>query len=328
MIKRALVTGGAGFVGHHLVRVLLDKGCQVLAVDNFSAGKQEHVTGLRNHPTFELARTDLTSGKSVAAVVSAFQPDTVFHLAAVHFIPYCTAHPTETINVNVLGTQHILDAVSNTDSVGKFIFISSAAVYKPQDEPNVEDETPTGAFDIYGLSKLFGEGLVQYYRKIRPEVTFINARLFNVYGPGETNPHVLPDILDCIAESRPLALGNVEPKRDFIYVKDVADALWALAEKCTQGTEVNVATGWEYSVRELVDCIAELIGRELPITPDASKFRKSERMHLVGDISRLRQLTGWAPKYSLREGLRELLEFEGLLKRSQPASRISAGEAV
>ena len=328
MAKRTLVTGGAGFVGHHLVRLLLENGCEVLALDNSSAGKHEHLAALRNHPGFSLTEADLTDEKAVAAAASPFQPDTVFHLAAVHFIPYCTAHPTETINVNVLGTQHVLDAVSNTPSVRKFIFISSAAIYRPQDEANVEDKTPTGAFDIYGLSKIFGEGLIKYYRKICPEVTFINARLFNVYGPGETNPHVLPDILDCIAESRGLSLGNVDPKRDFIYVKDVADALWALAEICTQGTEVNVATGQEYSVRELVDCIAELIGRELKITQDPSKFRKSERMHLVGDIGRLQQLTGWAPRYSLREGLRELLECEGLLERRQPDSPVSAQETM
>lgn len=326
--KRALITGGAGFAGHHLAELVLNKGCRVRVLDDFSVGTRENLAALTGRAGFSLTVTDLRDAQATAAAVADFRPDVVFHLAAVHFIPYCSTHPTETVKINVVGTQHLLEAVGNTPSVRKFIFASTADVYRPQDAPNAEDETPTGSFDIYGISKLFGEELIRYYRRMCPDVTFVIARLFNIYGPGETNPHVLPDIFGHMGESDTLPLGNVEPKRDFIYVTDVADALWALGAESTPAAEVNVATGKEYSVRELVDCIAELTGRKLTITRDPAKFRESERMHLVGDPGKIRRLTGWRPKHTLREGLAELLEHEGFIERPRRGARPGAREAA
>ena len=328
MATKALITGGAGFVGHHLARLLLENGCSVLVLDNFSVGRRENIASLMDRPGFDLTITDLTDEKATAEAVAKFQPEVVFHLAAIHFIPYCSKHPTETIKNNVVGIQHLLEAVRNTPSVRRFIFASTADIYKPQDGPNIEDKTPVGSFNIYGISKIFGENLTRYYREICPDVTFINARFFNVYGPGETNPHVLPDILGYMAKSDTLPLGNVEPKRDYIYVTDLAEALWALAADSTPSTEVNLATGKEYSVREVVDCIAELTGRKLTITRDPDKFRKSERMHLVGDRSKIRRLTGWTPKHSLKEGLAELLQDEGFIEERRPAVRPRITEAA
>jgi len=314
-------------VGHHLARLLVDRGCSVLVVDDLSVGKRENLAPLMDRPGFELVVADITDEKAAAAAVAKFQPEVIFHLAAIHFIPYCSAHPTETMKINVVGTQHLLEAARNAASVRRFIFASTADIYKPQDGPNLEDETPTGSFNIYGISKLFGEELLRYYRGICPDVSFIGARFFNVYGPGETNPHVLPDILEHLAESDTLPLGNIEPKRDFIYVTDVAEALWALAAHSTPATEVNVATGTEYSVKELVDCIAELTGRELITVQDPAKFRATERMHLLGDNGKIRRLTGWRPKYTLKDGLAELLKQEGFIGQPQ-ARRVHIREAV
>ncbi len=328
MATKALITGGAGFVGHHLARLLLENGCSVLVLDNFSVGKRENIASLMEHPDFDLTVTDLTDEKATAEAVAKFQPEVVFHLAAIHFIPYCNEHPTETIKNNVVGIQHLLEAVRNTPSVRRFVFASTADIYRQQDEPNLEDETPVGSFNIYGISKIFCENLTRYYLKICPDVTFVNARFFNIYGPGETNPHVLPDILGYLAESDTLPLGNVDPKRDYIYVTDVAEALWAMSASSTPSTEVNVGTGKEYSVRELVDCIAELTGRGLTITHDPAKFRRSERMHLVADIGKIRRLTGWVPKHSLKEGLAELLQDEGIIEDHRPAARSRIPEAA
>jgi UDP-glucose 4-epimerase len=328
MTNRALITGGAGFVGHHLAGLLLENGCDVLVLDNFSVGKWENIVPFVGRARFGLAVADVTDERAVAAAMDHFRPETVFHLAAIHFIPYCTAHPTETMQVNALGTQHLLEAARNTPSARRFVFASTADVYKPQDGHNVEDETPTGSLNIYGITKLCGEDLIRYYRTTCPEITFTCARFFNVYGPGETNPHVLPDIFAGMAESDRLRLGDVSPKRDFVYVTDVARALCALAESAAAGTEVNVATGREYSVRELVKCIGELTGRELTIERDPARFRPSERMHLVGDIRKIRRLTGWEPAYSLESGLAELLAHEGLIRPGEPVQGSLALKAV
>lgn len=324
MPRKVLITGGAGFVGHHLTRLLLENGCSVLVLDDFSVGTWKHIAPMMDQPGIGLVMTDLTNAPATAKAVARFQPDVVFHLAALHFIPYCSAHPSETVKVNVLGTQHLLEAVRNTSSVKKFVFASTADIYKPQDGPNVEDETPTGSANIYGITKLFGEDLIQHYRRTCLDTTFVIARFFNIYGPGDTNPHVLPDVLSYMAaESDTLPLGNVDAKRDYVYVTDVAEALWALADDATPAVEVNVATAKEYSVRELVDCIAALTGRRLTITQDPAKFRPCERMHLVGDIGKIRRLTGWTPTHTLTDGLAELLAHEGLIghRRLDPGLR-------
>ena len=311
--KRALVTGGAGFVGHHLARKLLEEGCSVMVLDNFAVGKRENIAALMDHPDFQLSETDLRDEKAAAEAVAAFAPTVVFHLAAIHFIPYCSEHPTETIKVNVVGIQHLLEAVRNTPSVKRFVFASTADVYVPQDTPNLEDRTPTGSFNIYGISKLICEDLIRYYGAICPDVTFVCARLFNVYGPEETNPHVMPDILNYMAHSNTLPLGNVEPKRDYVYVTDVADAFIALSGDDVPATTANVATGREYSVKELVEMMGKLTGRDLVIVRDPSKFRLSERMHLIGDNGKISRLTRWSPKHTLAEGLAKLLEHRGLM---------------
>jgi UDP-glucose 4-epimerase len=312
--RKALITGGAGFIGHHLARLLLDEGLQVLVLDNLSVGKHENIAPLKDLPGFGLAVTDMTDEEACLDVVARFLPDVVFHLAAIHFIPYCSAHPVETIRTNVLGTQHLLEALKSAPSVKRFIFASTADVYQPQEGPNIEDETPLGRFNIYGVSKLFGEELIRYYTKISPEVTFVIARLFNTYGPGETNPHVIPDILTYMRDSNNLMLGNVESKRDFIYASDVAEALIALSDESVPATVLNIATGEEYSVRELVQTIAEITGRDLEIVQDPDRFRPSERSHLLGDISKICQLTQWRPKHSLKDGLTKLLEWESVIK--------------
>ena len=317
--KKALVTGGAGFVGHHLARLLLDDGWEVLALDNFSFGRRENVAPLMDHPRFGLTVTDLTDEDHCSEVVGQFSPNVVFHLAALHFIPYCSDHPSQTMRVNVMGCQHLLETVRNTATVERFIFASTADVYRPQDGANNEEKTPTGSFNIYGISKLFGEDLIRYYRQAAPDVTFVCARFFNIYGPGETNPHVIPDILEYMRASDLLNLGNIEPKRDLVYVTDVAEALVHLAASSVPSTEVNVATGTEHSIREVVRLIAELTGRDLKILRDPAKFRQTDRMHLLGDISKIQRLTGWKPRHSLAEGLAELLEAEGLIPAASAA---------
>jgi len=328
MSPKALITGGAGFVGHHLAELLLRERCQVLALDDFSVGTRENVAPLIGRPGFELALVDVTDAEATVAAVAEFEPDIVFHLAATHFIPYCRAHPTETVATNVLGTQNVLEAVRGAASVRKLVFASTADIYQPQDGPNVEDETPTGSLNIYGVTKLLGEGLIGHYREVCPDVSFVIARFCNVYGPGETNPHVLPDILDAMTESDALPLGNVEPKRDLVYVTDVTEALWALADLSVPSTVVNVGTSREYSVRELVERIAALTGRSLVITRDPARFRESERMHLVSDIRKIRELTGWSPRHSLDDGLTELLECEGFIEPQGQAGRQRLREAV
>ena len=157
MIK-TLVTGGAGFVGSCLVRRLLERGHQVVVLDDMSRGSRANLPSDENLLIIE---GDIRDEGSLREAM-ADRPNHVFHLAALHYIPYCNAHPNKTISVNVHGTQCVLSAVREAGTVEKLIFASTAAVYAPASTPHVESEVPT-PIDIYGVSKLFGEALGRAY---------------------------------------------------------------------------------------------------------------------------------------------------------------------
>lgn len=300
------MTGGAGFVGSSLVRELLrSTGASVFVLDNLCNGKRDL---LPVSDRLTVAELDLTDGAAVAGAVADVRPDWVFHLAALHFIPYCNAHPAECLHVNVVGTQHLLDACREQPPAA-LVAVSSMAVYPIRDGANAETD-PAGPTDVYGLSKLANEQQVALFATQAPTRCAM-ARLSNVYGPNETNPHVIPAILEQIARGRTeIDLGNVKPQRDYIYVADVAEAFLALARKNQQSFRVfNVGTGSEYSVEEIVTRLAEISGLPLKIRVASDRVRPSDRMHLLADLTRISGEVGWRPRYDLRGGLAALWDW-------------------
>src|SRR6266540_5040389 len=188
--ETSLVTGGAGFIGSELVRQLLDEGQKVIVYDNLSFGRRSNLPPSKN---LRLVKGDLVDTGKLHAVLKQWKPHTVFHLAALHFIPYCNSHPQETVRVNVEGTESVLQACRNT-SVECLIYASTAAVFGIRSGHHRESEE-AAPVDIYGLTKFFGECLV---RKFHAE-TAIRCRigrLFNGYGRRETSPHVIPEIVE------------------------------------------------------------------------------------------------------------------------------------
>jgi UDP-glucose 4-epimerase len=227
------------------------------------------------------------------------------HLAALHFIPYCNLHRAETISVNVLGTQHVLDAAAASD-VNRVVFVSTADVYQPSETPHSED-APIETNNIYGLSKLAGEQLVRMWGADERDRQWSIVRLFNVIGPGETNPHVIPDICKALATSDVLSLGNTTPRRDYVFVEDVADVLAHLIDLEQPDVVVNLGTGRSWSVTDLVERMAALTGRTLTIETDAAKVRPTDRPRLEADVSRLRSLFPWATNTTLDDSIRAVL---------------------
>jgi UDP-glucose 4-epimerase len=310
-----LVTGAAGFLGSHIVDGLLARGIPVLALDDFSGGNPAFLTTHHSHPAFTLIRLDIRDLPALQQLLLQQHPAVVIHLAALHFIPACVADPMRTISLNVLGTQSLLLAALAAQ-VERFFFASTGDVYAPADQPHHEDHSPTAPFNIYGLSKLWGEQLVALAARQRPAMRCVVGRLFNLYGPRETNPHILPEILKQLraAPQAPLRLGQLWPKRDLVPVADAARAIIELIERAKPGvTTVNIATGVAVSMRQVLDLIAELLGRPLQVETDPAKVRPVERPHLQADVTRLRQLLGWTPHANLRLGLHELLQAEQLL---------------
>lgn len=302
--KRVLVSGGAGFIGSHVTRSLLSRGADVHVLDNLHSGKREHVPDGAG-----FSEVDLRSDEAID-VVTNYSPDILVHLAALHYVPYCNDHPEETFDVNVMGTRRLLEAAQG-EEVDKLVYTSSAAVYPPRDEAHSEDEA-VGPTDVYGRTKLVGEELLRLHHN-DTGADAVSLRVFNVYGPRETNPHVIPAIIEQLGGDNEIELGNLRPARDFVHVRDVASAVTTVLEEFEGGYDVfNVGTGRERSIREVVELTEEALGREIEVEQDQERMRESDRPHLEADVSKLTSRTGWRPETGFVEGLEELLEIQGV----------------
>lgn len=301
-MKKILVTGGAGFIGSALVELLQAHFYEVFVLDNLSFGRRQFVSVPDDH-FFEI---DILDAAALSALIKRINPDWVFHLAAIHFIPYCNAHPFEASRINIQGTLNVLEALKQTN-VQKVLFASSASVYPLSDEPLREDGLPA-PIDIYGLSKLAGEQLLHRFH-LETSVATVACRFFNAIGPNETNPHLFPAILAQIkAGQRTIRLGNLTPKRDYVHVRDIATAVHLLMLSEATGHNIfNVGSGQEYTVVEIVAAFEQALGEKITIEIDETKVRKVERMHLVADIKKIQSFIDWTPQFSIQEAIKDLL---------------------
>lgn len=302
-----IVTGGLGFIGNELVRQLKNEGMEVAVIDNRNrvAPAIEDIEAI---PVYEI---DITDKEKVKELFISLKPHTVFHLAAIHYIPECNDNPERTLRMNVEGTQSLLDAAAHS-GVKKFLFASSGAVYADS-SGKLSESAPIAPVDIYGWSKLFGEKLCHLNTAMNGTATVI-CRLFNNYGPRETNMHIIPEILKQLRSGNTLKLGNITTVRDYIHTQDCAKALIKLSACCEGETKiVNVAHGDGYTVEEMIQKIKTITGRPVEVSIDTARLRRNDKQTQVADISLLKTLTGWAPENSIEEGLKHLLGFENLL---------------
>ncbi len=304
MAKRILITGGAGFIGSALSAHLQRQGHEVFVVDNLSFGRRE----LAGVPDERFFQVDIRDAEGLRNTFATVRPEKVLHLAAVHFIPYCNAHPAEAADININGTIRVLHAAEEAKSVRQVFTASTAAVYPIADSAMPEDQVP-GPMDIYGTTKLATEVIAREFCG-RTGIPTIIGRFFNAFGPNETNPHLFPEIQrQVLAGVRTLKLGNLEPKRDYIHTQDMSraiEALLALVPKSCQ--TFNIGRGIEYSVREVVAAFERQLGEPLAIEVDPARVRKVERMHLLADVSKLKNATGWEPEWEIDEGVATLLK--------------------
>lgn len=305
MTGDVLVTGGAGFVGSGLIRRLVSSGYGVTVFDNMLRGSRDR---LPDDDSIQLMEGDIRDASEVRRVLET-RPQFVVHLAAHHFIPYCNEHPADTLHVNVYGTQVLLDEIKRTDHVEKVVFASTAAVYKPSARNHKESEQ-MAPIDIYGVSKQIGEQLLELFHR-QTGLPSLSARLFNVIGPRETNPHLLPDIIDQLPGSSRLTLGNLLPKRDYIYVDDVADGFIHMLRSTATTGSFNIGSGAAYSAEEMVSTIGEILGSSLSIESTPERQRAGDRPYLCADNARLTEL-GWKCRHDFRQGLENTLAFYGL----------------
>jgi UDP-glucose 4-epimerase len=311
MTPTTLVTGGCGFIGYALCRRLAAAGHQVVVYDDLSRGEEGNLPeGAR------LIRGDIRDSDRVAAALSESHADGVIHLAAIHYLPDCAARPRETREVNVEGTRRVLDACRAT-GVRRVVFASSAAVYAPVDGPCVEDGTPLEPIEVYGESKLEGERLAERFARETGLAT-TTLRIANAVGRHETNPHVVPHIFESLRVSNQVPLGSLEARRDYIDTRDIAGAMAAVLAASNGYQVFNVGTGVAHSVADIIAALRRILGRPIDILQEASRLRPVERMMLVVDIDKIRRVTGWTPRVTLEETLRDLADVYGLNADRKP----------
>ena len=300
-ISKCIVTGGAGFIGSHLVERLLNEGYQVTVLDNFSTGRRENLAHICDVPTLQIECADITDEKSIRPYFDGV--DYVFHLAALANIVPSIQRPLEYHRANVDGTAAVVEC-SRLADVKRFVYTASSSCYGIPDAYPTPETAAIRPQYPYALSKFLGEQIALHWRQVY-SLPVVSLRLFNVYGPRSrtsgTYGAVFGVFLAQKLAGKPLTVvGNGSQTRDFTYVADVANAFICAAMSSESGEIFNVGSGNTYSVNRLV----ELIGGDVECIPK----RPGEPDCTFADTSKINSKLGWRPQVSFDEGVRKMLE--------------------
>ena len=302
-----LVTGGAGFVGSHLVEELLRRGEQVRVLDNFSTSKRENIGTFLDH--VELIEGDIRSYHTVREAVGGM--DIIFHQGALPSVPRSVKDPLTTNDINVAGTLNVLDA-SRDAGVKRVVFASSSSVYGANPEIPKREEMLPMPISPYAVSKLTGEKYCEVFSQIYGLET-VALRYFNVFGPRQdpqsSYAAFIPRFIVGIAEAKELIInGDGNQSRDFTFVSNVVDANFRAAyAEDVSGQVFNIACGSSLTVNEVVDIVRKALGTEGHVKhgPPAP----GDVPHSLADITRAREKLGYEPLVPAEEGLRRAVQW-------------------
>ena len=305
-LQRILVTGGAGFIGSHLCRRLLDEGCQVIAIDNLLTGRIENVEPLLGHPKFEFQHYDVTNFLFVAGPL-----DAILHFASPASPADFERLPIQILKVGSLGTHKALGLAKAKGA--RFLLASTSEVYgdplvHPQPEGYWGNVNPVGPRGVYDEAKRFAEAMTMAYHRFHGLDTRI-VRIFNTYGP-RMRPHdgrVVSNFIVQALKNEPLTVyGDGRQTRSFCYVDDLVEGIIRLFERGGHDP-TNIGNPTEFTVRQLAAEVLRLTGArgpivERPLPVDDPKVRQP-------DITRARSMLGWEPVVALEEGLRRTIDY-------------------
>jgi NAD dependent epimerase/dehydratase len=307
---KVLVTGADGFIGSHLVEALLAEGHKVRALAQYNSFNYwGWLEDIHENDNLEIVCGDIRDPhfcKSISKDV-----DVLFHLAALIAIPYSYIAPDSYVDTNVKGTLNICQAALN-NQVKRIICTSTSEVYGTAQYVPINEKHPLQPQSPYSASKIGADAIaMSFFNAFKLPLTI--ARPFNTYGPRQSARAVIPTIITQIASGvKEIKLGDVTPTRDFNYVADICQGYLQLA-KCvkTIGEVVNIGSNSEISIMDTLNLIKEIMGSDVRFITEDQRVRpeKSEVFRLCCDNSKIRELTGWKPTHTLREGLEKTIEW-------------------
>ncbi len=300
-----IVAGGAGFIGSHLCEYLLERGYEVICLDNFITGREENIRGLLDDENFKFIEMDITEP------LPEIDADWIFNLASPASPPDYMAHPITTMRTGSFGTYNLLELARKRDA--SILFASTSEVYgDPQMHPQREDYwgnvNPVGPRSVYDEAKRFSEALTMAYKRYYGLDTRI-ARIFNTYGPRmrENDGRAIPNFIAQALRGEPLTVyGDGSQTRSFCHISDMVRGLYLLMES-RYSEPVNIGNPNELSILELAKLIIDLTGSDSriefePLPVDDPKVRMPE-------ITRIKEAVGWEPRVGLRDGLKDTIEY-------------------
>jgi NAD dependent epimerase/dehydratase len=325
-MKSVLVTGGAGFIGSHLVELLVREGYRVRAFVHYnSQGKWHHLEHVADEirNAIEIVPGDIADAGSVSKAVAGC--DWVFHLAALIGIPYSYVAPSSYVQTNVIGTLNVLDACRQ-HGVERMLHTSTSETYGSAQYVPIDEKHPLVGQSPYSATKIGADKLAEsYWLSFEMPVTIV--RPFNTYGPRQSQRAIIPTIMAQALSGNELKLGNLDPVRDLTFVTDTAAGFLAAARsERVIGKTINLGVGSGVSVRDLVTKIGRIAGREFHVEQQDQRIRPegSEVQRLISDNRLARELMDWTPKVGLDDGLQATFEHV----RSHPQDYVNRGYVV
>lgn len=301
---RILVTGASGFVGRHFLNEAALGGHETFALDLSPPHDPSPCAGF--------ATANLTDPAALREAVQRFSPDACLHLAGIAFVPAANSDPSGIININVMGTTHLLEAFRTTAPNARILVVSSSHVYGQANRPApITEDDPLAPDTLYSITKAAADSIARFYSR-QYGMKVIVARPGNHVGPGQSPSFVIPAFARQVKAIRqgtpqPIKVGNLESVRDFTDVRDVARAYRLLLEQGQSGLAYNIASGHQYSIGTILDRLCTLAGIKPEIVQDPALYRPDGVCPRL-DTHRLTAATGWQPAYTIEKTLADILE--------------------
>lgn len=302
--RSVFFTGGAGFIGRHVIPMLLEKGYKVRVMDNMSRGDRELMDELSRTGEVELVERDVRYGGSVERAMKGCE--SVIHFAAVS-INKSLADPDESVAINLTGSHNVFAAAAN-QGVSRLVFASSASVYGDPEELPMREDGALRPLTPYCISKRASEDLLSFYGRTQG-LPWIALRFFNVYGPGQKTTAYYTSVINHFVDrlkrgDAPIIDGSGEQSMDFVHVYDIARATVCALESKTANRAVNIGTGVETSVAELARILVDAAGVQVKPIFSERKVLVSRR---AADIKLAEEILGWKPSISVSDGMTDLV---------------------